>query len=158
MEELEKIKRWLMTCPGWTGALLVDYNTGSITVFKPTHFIQLIHKAVTLHGEGRYNEALGYWKEALEIDSNYALAHQGVAKVMGKQEDWDSALSSYYLADDKDGYSEAFSEYRHEMFRQYFVPIVIAIFVGAFLLVKLLGFLKKKADQWADDVQMGRGL
>ena len=137
---------------------VLDYNTGSITVFKPTHFIKLIHQAVTLHGEGRYQEALTYWKEALEIDSNYALAHQGVAKVMGKQDDWVAALASYYLADDKDGYSEAFSEYRHEMFRQYFVPIVAVIAVGAVLLVKLLGFLKKKADQWADDVQMGRGL
>ncbi len=135
---------------------VLDYNTGSITVFKPTHFIKLIHQAVTLHGEGRYKEALTYWKEALEIDSNYALAHQGVAKVMGKQEDWEAALDSYYLADDKDGYSEAFSEYRHEMFRKHFVPIVVAIAVGAVLLVKLLGFLKKKADQWADDVQMGR--
>lgn len=137
---------------------VLDYNTGSITVFKPTHFIQLIHKAVTLHGEGRYEQALGYWQEALEIDSNYALAHQGVAKVMGKQEKWEAALDSYYLADDKDGYSDAFSEYRHEMFRQHFVPIVIAIAGGAVALVKLLGFLKKKADQWADDVQMGRGL
>lgn len=137
---------------------VLDYNTGSITVFKPTHFIKLIHQAVTLHGEGRYEEALVYWREALEIDSNYSLAHQGVAKVMGKQENWEAALSSYYLADDKDGYSEAFSEYRHEMFRKYFVPIVIAIFGGAFLLVKLLGFLKRKADQWADDVQMGRGI
>ena len=137
---------------------VLDYNTGSITVFKPTHFIQLIHKAVTLHGEGRYEQALGYWQEALEIDSNYALAHQGVAKVMGKQEKWEAALDSYYLADDKDGYSDAFSEYRHEMFRQHFVPIVIAIAVGAVALVKLLGYLKKKADQWADDVQMGRGL
>ncbi len=137
---------------------VLDYNTGSITVFRPTHFIKLIHQAVTLHGEGRYEEALVYWQEALEIDSNYALAHQGVAKVMGKQENWEAALQSYYLADDKDGYSEAFSEYRHEMFRQYFVPVVAAIAVGAVLLVKLLGFLKKKADQWADDVQMGRGL
>ena len=137
---------------------VLDYNTGSITVFKPTHFIQLIHKAVTLHGEGRYEQALGYWQEALEIDSNYALAHQGVAKVMGKQEKWEAALDSYYLADDNDGYSDAFSEYRHEMFRQHFVPIVIAIAVGAVALVKLLGYLKKKADQWADDVQMGRGL
>ena len=137
---------------------VLDYNTGSITVFKPTHFIKLIHQAVTLHGEGRYEEALVYWREALEIDSNYALAHQGVAKVMGKQENWEAALQSYYLADDKDGYSEAFSEYRHEMFRKYFVPIVLVIAVGAVVLVKLLSFLKKKADQWADDVQMGRGL
>ena len=137
---------------------VLDYNTGSITVFKPTHFIKLIHQAVTLHGEGRYAEALDYWQQALEIDSNYALAHQGVAKVMGKQENWEDALASYYLADDKEGYSEAFAEYRHETFRQHFVPIVLGIAVGALLLVKLLGFLKKKADQWADDVQMGRGL
>lgn len=137
---------------------VLDYNTGSITVFKPTHFIKLIHQAVTLHGEGRYAEALDYWQQALEIDSNYALAHQGVAKVMGKQERWEDALASYYLADDKEGYSEAFAEYRHETFRQHFVPIVLGIAVGAVLLVKLLGFLKKKADQWADDVQMGRGL
>ena len=121
-------------------------------------FIKLIHQAVTLHGEGRYAEALDYWQQALEIDSNYALAHQGVAKVMGKQERWEDALASYYLADDKEGYSEAFAEYRHETFRQHFVPIVLGIAVGAVLLVKLLGFLKKKADQWADDVQMGRGL
>ena len=137
---------------------VLDYNTGSITVFKPTHFIKLIHQAVTLHGEGRYAEALDYWQQALEIDSNYALAHQGVAKVMGKQENWEDALASYYLADDKEGYSEAFAEYRHETFRQHFVPMVLGIAVGALLLVKLLGFLKKKADQWADDVQMGRGL
>lgn len=137
---------------------VLDYNTGSITVFRPTHFIKLIHEAVTLHGEGRYEEALGYWQQTLEIDSNYALAHQGVAKVMGKKEQWKTALDSYYLADDKDGYSEAFGEYRHELFRQYFVPVVLVIFVGAFLLIKLLTFLKRRADQWADDVQMGRGL
>mgnify|MGYP001027601222 CR=1 FL=1 len=137
---------------------VLDYNTGAITVFKPTHFIQLIHQAVTLHGEGRYEEALGYWKQALEIDSNYALAHQGMAKVMGKQEEWKAALDSYYLADDKEGYSEAFGEYRHELFRQYFVPVVLVLCVGVFLLVKLLSLAKRKADQWADDVQMGRGL
>lgn len=137
---------------------VLDYNTGAITVFKPTHFIQLVHQAVTLHGEGRYEEALVYWREALEINSNYALAHRGVAKIMGKQENWKAALDSYYLADDKEGYSEAFAEYRHETFRKYFVPIVAAIFIGAFLLVKLLGLAKRKADQWADDVQMGRGL
>ncbi len=137
---------------------VLDYNTGSITVFKPTHFIHLIHEAVTLHGEGRYQEALGYWEQALDIDSNYSLAHQGVAKVMAKQERWEESLHSYYLAGDKDGYSEAFTEYRHEMFRQYFVPVVFAVFVGMFLLIKLLSLLKRKADEWADDVEMGRGL
>ncbi len=136
----------------------LDYNTGAITVFRPTHFIQLIHQAVTLHGEGRYEEALVYWQQALEIDSNYALAHQGVAKVMGKQERWKEALDAYTLADDKEGYSEAFSEYRHELFRQYFVPVVLVVVIGLVILGKLLGLAKRKADEWADNVQMGRGL
>ena len=137
---------------------VLDYQNNEITVFKPTHFIELVHEAVTLHGEGRYDEALGYWQQALEIDSNYALAHRGVAKIMGKQEDWSSALRSYELASDREGYSEAFSEYRHEYFRQHFLLVVAAVVVIVFAAVKLLALAKKKADQWADDVQMGRGL
>ena len=137
---------------------VLDYQNNEITVFKPTHFIELVHEAVTLHGEGRYDEALVYWQEALEIDSNYALAHRGVAKIMGKQEDWGSALRSYELAGDREGYSEAFSEYRHEYFRQHFLLVVVAVVVIAFAAVKLLALAKRKADQWADDVQMGRGL
>lgn len=135
---------------------VLDYSTASITVFKPTHFIRLIHEAVTLHGQGRYDEAMEYWQQALEIDSNYALTHQGIAKIMGKRNEWEAALNSYYLADDKEGYSEAFSKYRHELFRQYFFPVVAAIVVVLFVVVKLLGWTKRKADQWADDIQMGR--
>lgn len=137
---------------------VLDYQSNEITVFRPTHFIQLVHQAVTLHGEGRYDEALVYWKQALEIDSNYALAHRGVAKIMGKQEEWGSALRSYRLANDKDGYSEAFAEYRHEYFRQHFLLVVVLAVAVIFCFVKLLFLAKKKADQWADDVQMGRGL
>ena len=95
---------------------------------------------------------------ALEIDSNYALAHQGVAKLMGKDEKWDSALRSYELANDREGYSEAFAEYRHEYFRQHFLLVVACAAAIVFVAVKLLSLAKKKADQWADDVQMGRGL
>ncbi len=141
---------------GWLYVL--DYQANTITVFKPTHFIRLVHQAVTLHGEGRYQEALVYWKQALEIDSNYALAHQGVAKIMGKQADWTAALRSYELANDKEGYSEAFAEYRHEYFRQHFLLVAVCAAAAVFVTVKLLALAKRKADQWADDVQMGRGL
>ena len=137
---------------------VLDYQNNEITVFRPTHFIRLVHQAVTLHGEGRYGEALGYWQQALEIDSNYALAHRGVAKIMGKQEEWGSALRSYELANDREGYSEAFAEYRHEYFRHHFLLVLVLAAAVVFASGKLLILAKKKADQWADDVQMGRGL
>lgn len=137
---------------------VLDYQNNKITVFKPTHFIQLVHQAVMLHSEGRYQEALEYWQEALEIDSNYALAHRGVAKIMGKQEKWTETLRSYELASDKEGYSEAFAEYRHEYFRQHFLLVIVLAAATMFIFVKLLALMKKKADQWSDDVQMGRGL
>lgn len=137
---------------------VLDYQNNELTVFRPTHFIRLVHQAVTLHGEGRYDEALEYWQQALEIDSNYALAHRGVAKVLGKREDWGGSLRSYELASDKEGYSEAFAEYRHEYFRQHFLAVVGIAVAVIVLAAKLLGMAKKKADQWADDVQMGRGL
>lgn len=137
---------------------VLDYSTGAVTIFKPTRFIQLIHQAVTLHGEGRYQEALGYWEQALDIDANFALAHQGVAKILGKQEKWSESLQSYRLADDKEGYSKAFSEYRHEYFREHFVLVVVLVVVVLTAVVKLLSLMKRKADGWADDVQMGRDL
>ncbi|MBQ8137473.1 MAG: hypothetical protein IJ174_08580 [Clostridia bacterium] len=137
---------------------VLDYQNNQITVFKPTHFISLIHEAVRLHGDGRYDEAMVYWQKALEIDNNYALAHRGVAKILGKREDWSGALRSYKLADDREGYSEAFGEYRHEYFRQHFLLVVLIEVVMVFVVVKLLTFAKKKADLWAEDVQMGRGL
>ena len=135
---------------------VLDYQNNEITVFRPTHFIRLVHQAVTLHGEGRYDEALTYWQEALAIDSNYALSHRGVAKILGKREDWSGALRSYELASDKEGYSEAFAEYRHEYFRQHFLLVVVLAAVIVFAALKLLFLAKRKADQWADDVQMGR--
>lgn len=137
---------------------VLDYATGIITIFQPTRFIRLIHQAVTLHGEGRYEEALDYWKDALEIDSNFALAHQGIAKVMGKQEKWEASMRAYYLADDKEGYSEAFAEYRHGLFRQYFLLVVALAAAVIFICAWLLSRGKQKADVWADDIQMGRGL
>ena len=137
---------------------IVDYKANEITVFQPTHFVELIHRAVSLHEEGRYDKALQYWEEVLRIDSNYALAHRGVAKIMGKNDDWKSALSSYEIAEDKEGYSDAYDEYRHEFFRGHFLTVVLIAAALAFGIAKLIGITKRRADRWNNDIQMGRDI
>lgn len=137
---------------------VLDYTLGSMTVLRPTHFIQQVHQAVTLHGEGRYDEALTHWREVLRMDANYMLAHQGVAKILGKQDDWSGALAEYTLAGDKDGYSEAFGEYRQQVFRDNFLPVVLIAAAIVFAAGKLLFFARRRARIWAKDVQMGGDL
>lgn len=137
---------------------VVDYQANEITVLKPTHFVQLIHKAVSLHDQGRYDEALVYWNETLKIDSNYSLAHRGVAKIMGKRDDWSGALTSYKIGNDKEGYSDAFDEYRHAYFRKHFIWVVLAAAALALTAAKLIAVSKRKSDRWANDIQMGRDI
>lgn len=136
----------------------LDYSAGNITVLKPTKFIQLIHKAVSLYNDGNYEEAKLYWEQVLEIDSNYAMAHCGYGKVLYKEGKYEEAMEQYTLGGDKEGYSEAFSEHRHELFRQYFgwVCLAVVVILGAFW----FGFkrMKKYVDAIAHRIEFGGGL
>lgn len=139
-----------------TGRLYVlDFTTNTVTVLAPTHFISLIHQAVALYDVGQYNASKEYWEQVLAIDSNYALAHSGYAKVLYKEEKYKEAMDQYYLGDNKEGYSKCFSEYRHQLFRTYFGWIVLAIVVVCGAL--WIGFtrLKDKVDALAHRLEMG---
>ena len=70
--------------------------------------------------EGKYEEALRDWQQVLKIDENYRLANKGMAKVLMKAEEWKEAMTEYKKANDRDGYTNAFTEHRHQMFRRYF--------------------------------------
>jgi len=139
-----------------TGRLYVlDYTTNMVTVLAPTKFIRLIHEAVSLYDKGEYAASKDYWEQVLAIDSNYALAHSGYGKVLYKEEQYKEAMDQYYLGNDKEGYSKCFSEYRHQLFRDYFGWIVLAVIVlcGGFW----IGFtrLKDSTDILAHKLEMG---
>lgn len=106
---------------------VLDYTAGNVTLLSPTRFIQLVHEAVSYYNAGDYKAAESYWKQVLEADSNYAMAHCGYAKVLFKEEKYKEAMEQYNLGGDKEGYSDAFSEYRHNIFRKYFGWICLAV-------------------------------
>ncbi len=137
---------------------VLDYSSNSITILEPTEFIRLVHQAVTYHENGEYDLAREYWQKVLTIDSNYALAHKGIAKVLGKEENWLGALNEYRIADDKVGFSKAYSEFRHEYFRNNFTLVVAFISIGLFSFFKFFWFIKKKASDWAKSIEFGGDL
>lgn len=118
---------------------VLDRDRNNIQIFQPTRFAELVHQASQLYFNGRYQDALIPWKEVLKIDENYPLAHRGVAKALMKEEKWTEAMKEFKLGEDQDGYSKAFSEYRHDIMRKYLGWILIAaaiVVYAIFLIVK----------------------
>ncbi len=134
---------------------VLDFSSNTITVLAPTRFIQLVHSAITAYDAGNYDASKEYWEQVLEINSNYELAHQGYARILYKEDKFKEAMDEYYLGNDPVGYSQSFSEYRHELFREYFGWVVLAVIV--ILSLAWIGFkkLKNKVDELANKLEMG---
>lgn len=126
----------------------LDYTANNITVLAPTKFIELVHEAVSLYQAGDYDAAKSYWEQVLEIDSNYALARSGYGKVLFKEGRYKEAMDQYTLGSDREGYSDAFAEYRHDMFRNYFgwVCLAVVVLLGGFW----FGF--KKIQKYVNEI------
>ncbi len=113
---------------------VLDKDRNNVQVFRPTQFAELVHTASQLYTDGRYDEAAGPWREILQYNTNYSLAHSGIAKAYMRLGMWDEALHHYRLAKNREGYSEAFIEKRYEFMRHNF-GIVVAGIVAAFVLI-----------------------
>jgi tetratricopeptide (TPR) repeat protein len=99
---------------------VLDANRNNVQVFQPTQFAELVHQGSRLYFDGKYEEAATVWREVLRRDSNFELAHVGLAKADFRRGDYLAAMQEYKIARDKDGYSEAFGEWRHDFLRQNF--------------------------------------
>ena len=133
---------------------ILDFSANNITVFEPTEFIDLIHTAITYQTDGKYEEAKGYWEQVLAIDANYMVAHNGIAKILYKEGNFEKSMEEYKMGDFVDGYSNAFSEFRHNIFRNYFGWIVLAIIVIVVAVGKIFVTVKRKADKWSHNIEM----
>ena len=123
---------------------VLDANSGSVHMFQPTAFIRKVKEALRLYYNGEYEASVGPWREILDIDSGYVVAHLGMGKAYMKQREWRSAMDEYRAAGDRTGYSLAFTELRKDLFRRYFGLVILAAGLALFGLVRLLIALRKK--------------
>ncbi len=118
---------------------VIDQKRSTLNVYEPTYMMQQVLSAVNLYADGRYIEAVDYWNKIIDIDSNLTLANIGLAKSYFKQGEYKQAMKYYRIANDKAGYSQAFSKYKVEFIRDKF-PLVV---VCAIALIVLLCFTVK---------------
>ena len=137
------------------GRLYVLDGTRSIIYrLRPTNFARQVHRAGQLHFEGDYEGAAQVWREVLSIHSQYELAHGGIAKAYLRQGNYDEAMAEYRLAFDREGYSDAFREFRFHWLQRNFGLLLLALGLllsGIILLTgRIVGRLKVLDVGWFD--------
>lgn len=122
---------------GENGILYVlDSGRGDIQVFRPTDITQMIHRGSYEYYYGDYQKAAEIWTGISKRNTNFGLAHTGLGKALMAQHRYSDAMNEYYFAENKDGYSQAFYEYRLVWMRENFQWIGISVV----LLITAFGF------------------
>lgn len=93
---------------------VLDEQAGTITVFKPTEYGELIYSAIGSYLKGEYDGSADLWREVLKLNANYNLAFIGIGRALMRQENYAEAMEYFKMARDRDNYGRAFRFYRKE--------------------------------------------
>ena len=119
-----------------------DSAKNTITVFQPTDFGKLVNEANKNFVEGDFQSSMEIWKQVLTLDSNFDLAYVGLGHSYMQTGDYKKAIDCYKKGKYKDGYSDAFAEYRTELLSRIFPYAMTALAVLIVLLILLRKRLK----------------
>ena len=121
---------------------VLDELGGSITVFKPTEYGNLIYDACGAYLKGDYDGSAVIWEEVLKLNANYNLAFIGIGRSMMRQEKYKEAMDYFEMAMDRDNYGRAYRFYRKELVEENILWIVLAL--AAIMVIPLTRRFVKK--------------
>lgn len=122
---------------------LLDSDKKQINVYEPTEFTNLLHQALELYANGRYEESMEPLTEVLSMNTLFDYANKAMGRAYLQIEDYDNALKYARLSKDWDGYSDAFWEVRNLWLKNNLVTAFFVI-VALVVLVKVLKVLQRK--------------
>ena len=126
------------------GTLFVaDRDRNVIHRYRITPFGASVFEGVELYRQGQYVESEGIWKNILRMNSYFTLSYQALAKAYYKRDLDRQALESFKLAEDREGYSDAFWNIRNEWLQEN-MGRLIGVLAGLFVLRALVRRLHRK--------------
>lgn len=118
-----------------------DYK---ITVFEPTPYCDSIIAALENQNAHNYNASIDYWQDVLTKNNNFDLAYIGIGKALHNQGKYAEAYAMLQKSYETNYASKAYAELRNEIVANWMLLIVAGIIVLLVLMVKFLGYAKKK--------------
>lgn len=112
---------------------VLDKITGSITVFKPTTYRDLLGQALVYYEKGEYQESINMWQEVLKYNSSITLAYKSIGKAYMQQQNLEIALEYLKKAEDRESYSMVLGQLRQQFFQKniWWLLVVAVVFVVA---------------------------
>ena len=122
---------------------VLDKERGIVQVFYPTDYAALTHEATKILNKGDYAESEEIWKSILNLNGMSRIAHIGYGKSLMHQGDFKAALTEFKIANDKEGYSDAFWEIRNEIINSVLPYLLIGLII-LFVVVSIYKAIAKK--------------
>ncbi len=108
---------------------VLDRAAGELKIFYPTEFAELVHTALAFYQDGNYTASREPWLEVLKMNDFFDLAHRGLGNAYFSVGEFEEALEEYLIANDRDGYSEAFWEVRNTWLLANVGTVIVFLFV-----------------------------
>lgn len=125
---------------------VLDRGTSRIMFFEPTSFGRAVNTAVSLQYQGKDEEAVPYWREALRLNANFDIAYIGIGKAYLMERKNREAMEYFKLGMNRKYYSTAFKRYRKEVMREHFGAILntVILLSAGFVFYRIYGKVRKR--------------
>ena len=122
---------------------VLDSTQNLVHMMKPTEFTLLIHKALKNYEDGKYDKAVEYWRQVMDISPNYPMAHKGMGDSYLRNGEYRKAMQEYRISFYLPGYSEAFDAQLLLTVREHFAFVLFGILAIAILIMLLFKYFHK---------------
>lgn len=126
--------------------VLLDNSTSGyrLTVYSPTPYYDTIIGALHNQNVHNYSESIFFWQDVLTQNNNFDLAYIGIGKALFNQGKYKQAQQMLSSAYETDYHDKAFMEIRKGIIQKWLIPILIVAIAIIVLIVKFLGYAKKR--------------
>ena len=124
--------------------MVLDSEGYKLTIYSPTEYCDTITKALKNQNDHNYTASIDCWQDVLTRNNNFDLAYIGIGKALFNQGDYEEAMEMLAFAYETDYYSKAFAAVRKGIISKLLIPLVIVVIALVVLLLKFLGYAKKR--------------
>ena len=122
---------------------VTDSSKGTISVFAPTGFGNMVHSALKYHRDGHYEQARELWQAIEKQCSSYPLAEVGLARIDIQDGQYSRAMERLKPLHEEKYYAIAFEKWRNQWIRDHFVWLAAGLALLVAALIVLPRFVRR---------------